>query len=1183
MIHNLLNEESQRSRWGSRSSSTKAVANARLRELFRYAAVESSGSVPAVYIIDALDECNQELNEFLKSLVDILGMLSSQVPKILLLSRHILPWSVDTIFESAGGTLRIDMNAESLHIENVQRYIEAKVDDLCKVRPGLSEFRGEMTSELYKRSSGIYLLPSLTLKSLTKSKSTPANIRSVLRSLPGDLEAIYADALDKVAQQDRERVAALLLWVVFALRPLNVSELSVAVAVCCQTAPFTTEVNLDAEVSRDLLGESGVCDLVGPIIKITAGNIVSLVHSSAREYLLKIASNIPIASADRHRHEWVWQSFVKRENGLEDRRFELASRSSEILLSHCQELVSFACRSSLMASSAYVAPDEPGEPCEPIKSAIRSLLKYAIESIPDHARPCQDYHSFKKFIKSEAGSKWMKQFWKLADPSQNYKDFSPLEICCALGLVRAVKILGRHYPTLFGLTVEKEAREVMEEAPDLLSAVDVAAMFGNVDVLTILCTDFGIPVNSDELVPDTMSKVPYRPPAVRESGPDRKRPRLGPRPKNPRMAEDARAEQARVEGKFSSYRPLHTAIMYGQSEAVKRLLSLGSDLLCEDNDGHCAIELAMEKNVHHILPILLPLYDKAMGKLLLRLMRGEKLGYIQRLVELRPGVLRNGMQIGQTMCPALHLAAAVGKLSVFKLLLSLGAAVDAVDSQGRRVIHYAASTAQIDVVEHISGLETHCLVSGDDSGRNTLYYAARGLSCVDGALTELSSREQIMSALIQGVSKKTASFAVGSALGSLATETRTFCAWSPENRQSFEASIVYLSNLTKVVPCPGFLHLAFMSDGFPLEVALAVCVNSGEVDANNRTALHNAAIVSRPWGGFHAQLARQLANIDSRDSEGKTVIQLVLEGPSPNTHEIPNRLKVLLDAGADPKGKSNNDHPLLVVAAKRLLRRAPPAMTNVQELPDGTLAPLLERGAPIGDLDELMLWQLLNVLGRTGREGDLATMLRALSSEQKGRWLETGIIEVPPPAEMVVAASRIDWRREALADLTQHLGGAELDRLQAQILETRLPALADFWRSSDSGFLLQPGGGSFRKLEVCAQMGDVDSLAYFLDSMGGAVDSQDPHGRTLLSLAAGAGQAAAVKWLLSRGASNSVFDREGRSPVNWAAREGSVDAVCILLEAGVKVTKMDIKDAKQPSRDIIFKYLQESWSNQREV
>jgi ankyrin repeat protein len=522
------------------------------------------------------------------------------------------------------------------------------------------------------------------------------------------------------------------------------------------------------------------------------------------------------------------------------------------------------------------------------------------------------------------------------------------------------------------------------------------------------------------------------------------------------------------------------------------------------------------------------------------------------------------------------LAAAVGKLSVFKLLLSCGAAIDAVDSRGRRAIHYAASTAQIDVVELILGVEKGSVISQDNDGRNSLHYAARGISCLDGALAGLSDQKKVMSALIREVSDELASVAVGSALGSLATSSQTFCAWSPEARRFFEASILYLSTLTKVTPCPGFLHLAFKSDGFPLDVALAVCTDPNEVDARNRTALHAAATVSRTWDSFHGHLARKLEYVDLRDSDGKTVIQLVLEGPSPCADEVPNRLKILLDAGADINGKSDTGQALVVVAAERLRGEKPLADTNIPRLSDGTLAALLERGAAIEDLDDHMLWKLLETLVRTEREVDLAKMLRALTSEQKALWLKQGIIEVPLPSEMVLAAFGIDWSRETLACLVQHLGDEELDRLRAEILQRRLPVLADICRFSRIGVPLHPKSVCFRKLRGCARAGNMDSLAFFIDSMGGDVDTRDAFGRTLLALAAESGQVDAVKYLLSRGALHSVTDPEEKSPLYWAAREGKLEVLKVLIEAGANIRIIDIHAALELGTDTVFTYLTKS-------
>jgi len=96
----------------------------------------------------------------------------------------------------------------------------------------------------------------------------------------------------------------------------------------------------------------------------------------------------------------------------------------------------------------------------------------------------------------------------MKDPSQQYRDFSPLQFCCALGLVDvASQLLPEHpaYPVakIPDVQAVKSAESL---ARGLLTAVDIASMFGNVDVLKVICEDHGTPVDSDHLIPQTTWK-----------------------------------------------------------------------------------------------------------------------------------------------------------------------------------------------------------------------------------------------------------------------------------------------------------------------------------------------------------------------------------------------------------------------------------------------------------------------------------------------------------------------------------------------------------------------------------------------------------------------------------------------------------------------------------------------------
>ncbi|KAM7210197.1 hypothetical protein V8F06_014418 [Rhypophila decipiens] len=609
--------------------------------------------ISAVYLIDAVDECDQKTTwDLLQSLSELVRQSETGPAKVLLFSRHTMLSKIDASFKPSV-VHRIELNSEEQQIRNVKRYIKAGVEILCDSRPGLSEFQENMFDELVERSSGIYLLPALTLEALAKSKGSPAEIRKILGGLPQNLQAIYSDALRKVSPQDRERVSCMLLWLVFAVRPLRESEISAAIEFCCAKRDFNSPKDLDDEVSRDILGTSGISELVGPLIKTTADGFVSVVHSSAREYILALASPSDSgAGVSSKENSWVWEGLI---SGSRD-PVDLPTLAARALSSHCLELADFIENEPFLLSVSQMNSDaasQPGRPPNP-HSGVLSLVKYSVENLPDHIRQCsppraphislrsEPWVRFALFLEQKPrgrGDIWMKTFWALRDPTQEYEhDLTPLYFCCALGLAQCVAQLlpSSGFPSRSPAGIFRESPSDKQLISQYLTAVIVASMFGNVDILVMLCEEHHTPVNlnSPKLVSAAMSSSPAFstpaslapafsiPASLAPAFSTPADPFLGfstPASPTPGFASSINLTDTRTNDKSSvnksirsrlgsgrwgsnavqiavpndtatttepgSYQPLLTATRYGQVAAIDYLVKRGCELFEEDKEG----------------------------------------------------------------------------------------------------------------------------------------------------------------------------------------------------------------------------------------------------------------------------------------------------------------------------------------------------------------------------------------------------------------------------------------------------------------------------------------------------------------------------------------------------------------------------------------------------------------------
>jgi ankyrin repeat protein len=759
------------------------------------------------------------------------------------------------------------------------------------------------------------------------------------------------------------------------------SELSAAIEFFCRIRSFTTFKELEDHVDLDVLGTDGISALIGPLIKTTADvdGIMSIVHSSAKEYLIDLAPDKP-QSPSSPRHAWVWNSLGILDGG---EGAKLSTRAAEVMSLQCQDLIFFAARTGILTSLAEPATELD----HPAIGSLRSLVKYAVENLPDHIRQCppkQDTRAlFASFVANPTGRIWMSLFWMLKDPSQKYRDFSPLQFCCALGLVEAVRHLlpKCRYPTEYLQDIQA-VMSAQALASELLTAVDIAAMFGNVGVLELLCEGHGTPVDSDNLIPETTYKTTPSESLVHIPLMSSRAPAPGTDP------EEVINEREKAVEQLTWYRPLHTATRYGQADAVEYLISRGSALFRQDEDGKCAFELAVDKNVEVIIPILLHHHMDSMSTLLLRFIHGGHLRYVAWLAELRPDLLVDGVEFqsrfGESRGSIAHLAAATGSETIFDFLVEVGGRSDIKDSEGRQGIHYAASAGRTAFVEHMLAQDTASRHLTDRFDRNPLYYASIGSSCADDSCTPSHARERVITALIGQVPESISTALVSSAIISLLTDSSTTTT-SCSPRWDIEKAILTLPwKISRNQLGAGFLHKAFTSASFPLRVALDLNSNANETDSRGQTLLHAAAATERIWDECHRELAGRMSDINCRDAQGMTPLHAVVEAAEIAKGGILNRIILLADLGADMNSADSLGKIPATAVVTQLLTASPldPQSGSAQDhvLPDGVLVVVLSNeGGSAQAIRDDVLPQLVTSLVNTRRNKDAVGLLKVLS------------------------------------------------------------------------------------------------------------------------------------------------------------------------------------------------------------
>lgn len=252
-----------------------------LRETFQ--GLFSESRYPCIFVIDALDQCDEDLDAFMDSFHGLFGHgLTRKIKAVFMTRPGLASTSLSKRFQNL---VSIDLDEEPQHEDAICLSIRHSVAEFCEKR-SCQPVADMITDALCRRADAMYLLPTMAIKSLEKLQLSKKSIRERLSRFPQEISEVYRQCLEDIKEPDQQLVAAILLWVVFATRPLTTKELSSAVAL---DDTVESSEDLEENTSFDLFRPEGTRELVGPILKIKTVNgheFVSLIHPSVRDFLL---------------------------------------------------------------------------------------------------------------------------------------------------------------------------------------------------------------------------------------------------------------------------------------------------------------------------------------------------------------------------------------------------------------------------------------------------------------------------------------------------------------------------------------------------------------------------------------------------------------------------------------------------------------------------------------------------------------------------------------------------------------------------------------------------------------------------------------------------------------------------------------------------------------------------------
>jgi ankyrin repeat protein len=241
-------------------------------------------------VLDGLDECEDETTRsLLRRILDLLNAQCSikaeSLFKLAIVSR-------DMPVLRGCTTVKLDPDNNQEIDSDISTFVRTRIKELYRI-DGFEHIQESVQAALLERAEGTFLWVGFAMHELLRTR-TCKQIRETLKSLPSGLSAIYGRMLLSIPPDQRDYARTLLKWVALAARPLKLPELAAAILLPKSLPQIEVE-----QATRDLV------ILCGPLLrtekpreeprkygypedaKIVQSQQVSLIHQSARDYLLR--------------------------------------------------------------------------------------------------------------------------------------------------------------------------------------------------------------------------------------------------------------------------------------------------------------------------------------------------------------------------------------------------------------------------------------------------------------------------------------------------------------------------------------------------------------------------------------------------------------------------------------------------------------------------------------------------------------------------------------------------------------------------------------------------------------------------------------------------------------------------------------------------------------------------------
>ena len=351
--------------------------------------------------------------------------------------------------------------AENLH-SDIKAYVKTEV---CKLPQFSGKLGDEVQQALIDGANGMFLWVSLILDDLKKS-TKPRAIRKALKKLPSDLPGVYMKILRQIRTDAQTTAQSILQWVVWAIRPLTLQELTIAIAI---EPEHTSMSSMQDDMHIDLRQDLRL--IFGPILRIEDDNTIHLIHQSAKDFL--IGTNI------------------STEGGLSLLASVTSSENSNAQLAvSCLTYLSFdECEDGPVSGESIWAKNVRQN--IDIRRRKLPFLDYAATHWPEHARQADesDKHDVlcQTFLKLAHCRQKINLAYQIFAFSQHerFQETAPLQIASSLGLTTFAKELLNH------------GADINDQGGQYGNALQAAAVKSHVSMVCLLSALSDVQITGD--------------------------------------------------------------------------------------------------------------------------------------------------------------------------------------------------------------------------------------------------------------------------------------------------------------------------------------------------------------------------------------------------------------------------------------------------------------------------------------------------------------------------------------------------------------------------------------------------------------------------------------------------------------------------------------------------------------